>query len=163
MQSLPKGYGRALLQVARPRAVPQLTRDDIAETSAQVKDGNFRIETAADGIHVYNRDGHHVAEDAFALFDKLGVETDGAHAFYLGAELMKAEIAFQLGKRYAQDEAARLGLRGRSRARGSDAAQPRRATRCARANATSDSMPMIREAIVTTVNASASRISRPSG
>ena len=38
------------------------------------------------------------------LFDKLGVETDGAHAFYLGAELTKAEIAFQLGKRYAQDE-----------------------------------------------------------
>ena len=29
---------------------------------------------------------------------------DGAHAFYLGAELTKAEIAFQLGKRYAQDE-----------------------------------------------------------
>ena len=38
------------------------------------------------------------------MFDKLGVETDGAHAFYLGAELMKAEIAFRLGKRYAQDE-----------------------------------------------------------
>ena len=31
-------------------------------------------------------------------------ETDGAHAFYLGSELTKAEIAFQLGKRYAQDE-----------------------------------------------------------
>ena len=26
------------------------------------------------------------------------------HAFYLGAELMKAEIAWRLGKRYAQDE-----------------------------------------------------------
>jgi hypothetical protein len=31
------------------------------------------------------------------------VEHDGAHAFYLGAELMKAEIAWTLGKRYAQD------------------------------------------------------------
>ena len=31
------------------------------------------------------------------------MENDGAHAFYLGAELMKAEIAFKLGKRYAQD------------------------------------------------------------
>ena len=37
------------------------------------------------------------------LFDKLGVETDGAHAFYLGYELAKAEIARALGKRYAQD------------------------------------------------------------
>ena len=67
-------------------------------------DDNFRIETAEDGIHVYNRDGHHVAQDALALFAKLGVERDGAHAFYLGAELMKAEIAWRLGKRYAQDE-----------------------------------------------------------
>src|SRR5208337_1557339 len=75
-----------------------------SELAAQVKDDNFRVETAQDGIHVYNRAGHFVSEDAFALFDKLGVETDGAHAFYLGAELMKAELAFRLGKRYAQDE-----------------------------------------------------------
>jgi hypothetical protein len=34
----------------------------------------------------------------------LGVETDGGHAFYLGAELAKAEIAWRLGKRYVQDE-----------------------------------------------------------
>ena len=59
--------------------------------------------------YVYNRDGHFVAQDAFALFERLGVETDGAHAFYLGAELTKAEIAFQLGKRYAQDEALDWG------------------------------------------------------
>jgi hypothetical protein len=34
----------------------------------------------------------------------LGVENDGPHAFYLGAELSKAEIAWRLGKRYIQDE-----------------------------------------------------------
>ena len=45
-----------------------------------------------------------IAQDAFELFPGLGVENDGAHAFYLGAELMKAEIAWRLGKRYAQDE-----------------------------------------------------------
>jgi dihydropteroate synthase-like protein len=101
--SLPKGYGRALLQVHDKRPFPY-TSAEIAEIAAQVKDDNYRIEAAEDGIHVYNRAGHFVAQDAFALFDKLGVEADGAHAFYLGAELMKAEIAFQLGKRYAQDE-----------------------------------------------------------
>ena len=58
---------------------------------------------AEDGIHIFNRDGHHVPQDAFDLFPKLGVEKDGAHAFYLGAELAKAEIAFRLAKRYAQD------------------------------------------------------------
>ena len=102
-RSLPKGYGRALLQVHDRSPFPN-SSEEIAELAAQVKDDNFRVETAEDGIHVYNRAGHFVSEDAFALFDKLGVETDGAHAFYLGAELMKAEIAFRLGKRYAQDE-----------------------------------------------------------
>jgi len=102
-RSLPRGYGRALLQVHDRAPFPN-SGEEIAELAAQVKDDNFRVETAPDGIHVYNRAGHFVSEDAFALFDKLGVETDGAHAFYLGAELMKAELAFRLGKRYAQDE-----------------------------------------------------------
>jgi dihydropteroate synthase-like protein len=102
-QSLPRGYGRALLQVHDLAPFPYSSQE-IAEAAAQVKDDNYRIEAAEDGIHVYNRAGHFIARDAFALFDKLGVETDGAHAFYLGAELTKAEVAFQLGKRYAQDE-----------------------------------------------------------
>jgi dihydropteroate synthase-like protein len=101
--SLPRGYGRALLQVHDKAPFPY-TNKEIAEAAAQVKDKSYRVEAAEDGIHVYNSAGHFVAQDAFALFDKLGVETDGAHAFYLGAELTKAEIAFQLGKRYAQDE-----------------------------------------------------------
>jgi dihydropteroate synthase-like protein len=101
--SLPKGYGRALLQVHDRSPFPN-SDAEIAEFARAVKDRNFRIEAAEDGVHVFNRDGHYVAEDAFALFDKLGVESDGGHAFYLGAELMKAEIAFRLGKRYAQDE-----------------------------------------------------------
>jgi dihydropteroate synthase-like protein len=106
--SLPRGYGRALLQVHDQKPFPYASRE-IAESSSQVKDDNYRIEAAEDGIHVYNRAGHFVAQDAFALFDKLGVETNGAHGFYLGAELTKAEIAFQLGKRYAQDEALDWG------------------------------------------------------
>jgi dihydropteroate synthase-like protein len=101
--SLPRGYGRGLMQIHDPAPFPY-SGQEIAESAAQVKDRNYRIEAAEDGIHVYNSAGHFVGPDAFALFDKLGVETDGPHAFYLGAELMKAEIAFQLGKRYAQDE-----------------------------------------------------------
>ncbi|MBV8753225.1 MAG: dihydropteroate synthase, partial [Hyphomicrobiales bacterium] len=77
---------------------------EIADLAAQITDANFRIETAQDGIHVYNRDGHRVAQDAFSLFPQLNVGNDAPHAFYLGAELMKAEIAWRLGKRYAQDE-----------------------------------------------------------
>ena len=80
------------------------TPAEIADTAAQIRDANFRIETTESGIHLYNRDGHHVAQDAFQLYPKLGVEADGAHAFYLGVELARAEIAWRLGKRYAQDE-----------------------------------------------------------
>ncbi len=37
------------------------------------------------------------------------VETDGSHAFYLGVELARAEIAWQLGKRFTQDQALTWG------------------------------------------------------
>jgi dihydropteroate synthase-like protein len=100
--STPKGYSGALLALHERKPFPNTPRE-IAELAAVVRDANFRIETAEDGIHVYNRDGHHVAQDAMSLFAKLGVENDGPHAFYLGSELMKAEIAWRLGKRYAQD------------------------------------------------------------
>ena len=99
---LPKDYGDALLALHDRRPFAN-TPNEIAEFAEQVKDDNFRIEVAEDGIHVYNRKGHHVAQDAMSLFPKLGVAADGAHAFYLGTELMKAELAWRLGKRYAQD------------------------------------------------------------
>jgi dihydropteroate synthase-like protein len=101
--SLPKDYGTALLALHDRKPFPY-SPAEIAELAGQVKDDNFRIEIAEDGIHVYNRSRHEIAQDAFALFARLGVAQDGAHAFYLGAELMRAEIAWRLGKRYAQDE-----------------------------------------------------------
>ncbi len=106
---LPVGIdpGLACLRDRKPFAA---TAAEIAETAQAIRDVNFRIEVATDGIHVYNRDGHHVARDAFALYPKLGIAADGPHAFYLGAELMKAQIAFELGKRYVQDEELSWGV-----------------------------------------------------
>ncbi|PZR92181.1 MAG: dihydropteroate synthase [Hyphomicrobiales bacterium] len=101
--ALPKGYDAGLLALHDLSPYPSSPKE-IAEIAAEVRDANFRIATAEDGIHVFNRDGHHISRDAFSLFPKLGVEADGAHAFYLGAELAKAEIAYGLGKRYTQDE-----------------------------------------------------------
>src|ERR1700757_1556840 len=101
--SLPKDYGGALLSLHDRKPFPN-SPEEIAALAAQVRDGNFSIATAEDGIHVYARGVHHVARDAFSLFPKLGVESNGPHAFYLGAELAKAEIAWRLGKRYMQDE-----------------------------------------------------------
>lgn len=107
--SLPKGYGGGLLSLHDVRPFPQ-TPEQIAASAREVRDANFRIEVADDGIHIYNRDGHHVARDAFELFDKLGVGSDGPHAFYLGYELAKAEIAHALAKRYTQDGSLDWGV-----------------------------------------------------
>jgi dihydropteroate synthase-like protein len=101
--SLPRDYGRALLQV-HDRSPFAASPADIGTVAAEIRDANYRIATAEDGIHLFNRDGHHVAGDAFSLFPQLSLGADTPHAFYLGAELMKAEIALRLGKRYAQDE-----------------------------------------------------------
>jgi hypothetical protein len=107
--ALPKGYDPGLLQVHDRKPFPTSV-GDIEALAAEVRDANFRILTAEDGIHIFNGKGHAVAQDAFALFAGLGVEADGAHAFYLGAELMKAEIAWRLGKRYTQDEPLAWGV-----------------------------------------------------
>ena len=107
--SLPKGLGGGLLSLHELLPFTQ-TPEEIAEAARDIRDLNFRIAVSADGLHIYNRLGHHVATDPFQLFDKLNVESDGAHAFYLGYELAKAEIAFALGKRYAQDNPLDWGV-----------------------------------------------------
>ncbi|MBS3648368.1 dihydropteroate synthase [Pseudaminobacter sp. 19-2017] len=107
--ALPRSYHPGLLQVHDRKPYPA-SIEDIAALAGEVRDANFRIMTAPDGIHIFNAKGHAVAQDAFALFPGLGVENDGAHAFYLGAELMKAEIAWRLGKRYSQDEPLAWGV-----------------------------------------------------
>ena len=106
---IPVGIDRGL-SCLRDRKPFTAGPDEIAETAGQIRDANFRIEVAADGIHVYNRAGHHVARDAFELDPKLDVAADGAHAFYLGAELQKAQTALELGKRYVQDEPLDWGV-----------------------------------------------------
>ncbi|MRG58121.1 dihydropteroate synthase [Phyllobacterium sp. SYP-B3895] len=101
--ALPRGYDAGLLQVHDRKPYPHSIQD-IETLATDVRDANFRIMTAPDGVHIFNGKGHGTAQDVFELFPGLGVEADGAHAFYLGAELTKAEIAWKLGKRYAQDE-----------------------------------------------------------
>jgi dihydropteroate synthase-like protein len=106
---LPKDYAAGLLCLHARRPFVQ-TPDEIAENAREVRDKNFRVEIAEDGVHIYNREGHHLAQDIFELYPQLGVETDGAHAFYLGVELARAEIAWRLAKRYAQDEPLDWGV-----------------------------------------------------
>jgi dihydropteroate synthase len=102
-QALPKGITDALMTVHAKDPFPD-TPQEIAATAALVRDPNFRVQVAADGVHVYNRAGHHVAQDAFSLWPLLGLANDAGHAFYMGVELANAHTAWQLGKRYVQDQ-----------------------------------------------------------
>jgi dihydropteroate synthase-like protein len=99
---LPRGYGANLLQIHDRKPFVQ-TAEDIAAQAQAVRDPNYRIATAEDGIHIFNNTIHETGREAMALYKTLEVATDGAHAFYLGTELMKAETALALGKRYIQD------------------------------------------------------------
>jgi dihydropteroate synthase-like protein len=102
-QVLPKGISGDLSALHARRPFPY-GPDEIDTIASAVRDPNFRVQVAADGIHVYNRDGHRTGRDPFALYPDLGVESDGGHAFYMGVQLARAEIAWQLGKRFDQDQ-----------------------------------------------------------
>lgn len=102
-KSLPRGYTDDLMAVHARKPFPD-SPDEIAETATAIKDPSYRVQVSQDGIHVYNRDGHHVARDPFDIWPNLGLDADGGHAFYMGVETARAQIAWQLGKRHVQDE-----------------------------------------------------------
>lgn len=103
LQTLPKGLDSGLTALHVRHPFPD-SAEEILTTASQIRDPSFRIQVSEAGVHVYNRAGHHLANDPFDHFPRLGVESDGGHAFYLGVELARAEIAWQLGKRYVQDQ-----------------------------------------------------------
>ena len=106
--TLPKHIDSNLMTVHETSPFPYQL-DEIKEFAAEIKDPSYRIQISSEGLHIYNRDGLHTASDPFDLFPALQVENDAGHAFYLGVELARAEIAWQLGKRFNQDQALTWG------------------------------------------------------
>jgi dihydropteroate synthase len=101
-QRLPRGYSPALMTHRDKKPVTH-SDEEIEAIADAVRDRNFRIQVGANGMHVYNREGHYRGVEPFGFYPQLGVEDDASHAFYLGVELARAQIAWQLGKRYLQD------------------------------------------------------------
>jgi dihydropteroate synthase-like protein len=106
---LPRGYSNGLLGL-HDRKPFSYNNQEISEFSAQIKDPSFRIMVSENGVFVYNRDGLLQAVDPFKFYPDLRVENDASHAFYLGVELARAQIAWQLKKRYVQDEELNWGV-----------------------------------------------------
>ena len=109
--SLPVGYDSGLISLHEKK--PFDSENEIKETSKMIKDSNFRIQVSDKGVHLYNRDGHYIKQDPFAFFPKIKLEEDGGHAFYIGVETARAQTAWELGKKYVQDEELDWGCASR--------------------------------------------------
>lgn len=108
--SLPKGLDDSLLTTHARRPFTY-TVEEITELASEIKDPSYRIQVSETGVHVYNRDGIISAKNPFTLFAELAsIQEDAPHAFYMGVELSRAQIAWQLGKRYMQDEELKWGV-----------------------------------------------------
>lgn len=105
---LPRDYSDGLLGLHDRRPFPY-SDEEIANIAAAIKDPSFRIQVNETGLHIYNRDGLFQDIDPFKLYPHLKVDDDASHAFYLGVELARAQIAWQLKKRYKQDEELNWG------------------------------------------------------
>jgi len=115
LNALPKHIDDGLMSLHERAPFPN-SLDEVKSIWAQIKDPSYRIQITPEGLHIFNRDGFYSAQTPFDLYPKLGVESDGGHAFYLGVELARAEIAWQLGKRYNQDEMLGWGVAVRNTA-----------------------------------------------
>lgn len=106
--SLPRDITSDLLVAHERRPFPDSV-EEITELAANIKDPNYRIKVAEQGVFMFNRDGMVHETDPFAFYPQIQLKDDVGHAFYLGAELARAQIAWQLGKRYTQDEELQWG------------------------------------------------------
>ena len=104
----PKDISNKLLNLHERKPFPYSTKE-LKEMWSNVKDKNYRIYVNKDGIHVFNNKNFYTEQDAAEFYQHLDIKNDDGHAYYLGMELARAEIAFLLGKRYDQDEILKWG------------------------------------------------------
>lgn len=117
-RTIPKHISSALVML-RDSRLKSTSAQALQQMAAALTDANFRIYAENGELHLMNSHGHWHGPDAFRLFEAAGhAQTeksrpiDSSHAFYLGYELARAEIALHLGKQYVQDESMKWGLLG---------------------------------------------------
>jgi len=106
-KALPKSVDDRLVTL-KDATVLAYTEAELRELQRAVTDPNFRIFADQDTITVFNDDVFVRGTDIHELFSRLGVD-EATHAFYLGRELMKANLAVTLGKTYRQEGALQWG------------------------------------------------------
>ena len=137
----------------RPKPFPD-TPDEIAEAArprcATPISASRSPRTASTST---TAQGHHVAQDAFALFAKLGVEARRRACLLSRRRADEGRDRLAPRQALCAGRAARLGLRGRRRPRRTDPRLQGGRAHAARQVRKLEMMPMIRETIVTTVSA----------
>lgn len=108
---VPKNFNDSLLVIKDP-AGNSFSRDELWEMHQVIRDKNYRI-FVADRVYIFNAQSFFVGTTAQELFVKLDIR-DPQHAFYLGRELEKAELALRLGKKYVQDNPLHWGYLGQN-------------------------------------------------
>jgi dihydropteroate synthase-like protein len=108
----PKNLSRDLVALRDHRLV-RYGREFFERFAEQVKDRNYRIFAEDGTIHAMAMEDYFSGADPFELFDAMVAahprNLDPSHAFYLGYEFCKAELANILGKQYVQDEPLNWG------------------------------------------------------
>ncbi len=104
---LPKRLEEGLLTIKPSRLLRQ-DEATLREMQQALTDPNIRIYLDGSQIYAFNADRFVTGADIETIFEQLGV-TEASHAFYLGQELAKAQLALQLGKNYQQDRPLQWG------------------------------------------------------
>ncbi|MDC0326223.1 DUF6513 domain-containing protein [bacterium] len=109
----PKRLSNQLVLLRDAKLLPY-PREAIEALANTLKDNNYRIFAQNEELHLLSAGVHLHDKDPFQLFERLmqqdaSSNVDAGHAFYLGYEMAKANMALQLGKQYEQDQALNWG------------------------------------------------------
>ena len=108
-QRLPIGIDKSLFCLSERKPL-RFEKKEIENIKSLVKDKNYRIMLGEDGINLFNSESHKIGIDPYEFFQNINVSNDTSHAFYLGIELARAQIAYTLGKNYNQDNELDWGI-----------------------------------------------------
>lgn len=108
-ERLPVGIDNSLMCLTDRKPL-RADKKEIDHIKSLVKDKNYRIMLGSNGVNIFNSEIHTIGLDPYDFYNYVDVKDDPSHAFYLGVELSKAQIAIQLGKEYNQDNELKWGI-----------------------------------------------------
>jgi len=111
-QTVPKKIDSSLVLLRDPR-LKEMGENSIQELASRVNDPNYRIIAEQNKIYIFNKYICISGLDPFKIFEALtqvDQNLSPSHAFYLGYEMAKAELALTLHKNYTQDQPLNWGF-----------------------------------------------------